>query len=296
LVFERKKGMEVKKAIIPVAGLGTRFLPLSKAIPKELFPLGLKPVVEYVVKEAIDSKIEEIIFVLRPEKKVVFDYFTKPIKSKKILLSKYKDQFLDELKSLERMKKMVKFSFVYQKIPRGDGDALLKAKKLIKKEPVAALWADDVIESKKPCLFEMIKIFKTYQKPILAIKRVDKKSIRFYGIVEAKKINKNLFKIERIVEKPEPKEAPSNLAIVGRSIITERVFKYLEKEKGEVILSKVLGKMIEKGEEVLGYEFEGQWLECGNKFAYLKSNLYLTLKDKKFKKELKKFLKEKNLL
>jgi UTP--glucose-1-phosphate uridylyltransferase len=288
--------MEVKKAIIPVAGLGTRFLPLSKAVPKELFPLGIKPVVEYIVKEAIDSKIKEIIFVLRPEKKIVFDYFTKPIKSRKILLSKYKDQFLEELKSLERMKKRVKFSFVFQKIPRGDGDAVLKAKKLVKKEPVAALWADDVIESKKPCLLEMIKIFKIYQKPILAIKRVDRKSIRFYGIVKAKRIKKNLFKIEEIVEKPKPEKAPSNLAIVGRSIITEKVFQYLEKEKGEVILSKVLGKMIEKGEEVLGYEFDGQWLECGNKLAYLKSNLYLTLKDKKFKRELKKFLKEKKLL
>ncbi|KPJ57127.1 hypothetical protein AMJ49_02390 [Parcubacteria bacterium DG_74_2] len=291
--------MEIKIAIIPAAGLGTRFLPLSKVMPKELFPLATKPVLQYIVEEAVNSRIKEIVFVLSPQKKIVFDYFKKKIKSKRILFARYRSHFLEEIKFLEEMAKRVKFSFVFQKKPLGDGDALLLAEKLAKEENCLGLWADDVIESKIPCSLQMIRLFEDLKKPIVALKRIKGENLKFYGVVKARKIRNRVFKIEKIVEKPEPKKAPSNLAIVGRYIITKEVFDYLKKEKKnkkEVLLSRVLNRMLEDNKEVFGYEFEGKWLECGNKMAYLKSNFYLSLKHKKFGKELKNFLKKNKLL
>jgi len=287
--------MEVKKAIIPIAGLGTRFLPLSKVVPKEFWPLVDKPVLQYIVEEAATSGIKEIVFVVRPDKKIILNYFKEKIKSKKILKAKYKNHFLDQLKRLESLSKKVSFSTVAQKEPLGDGDALLKAKKIVKKEPCAALWADDVVESKIPCLLQLIKVFKKYKKPVIALYRVPKSSFQFYGMVGVKKVGNRTYRIAKIIEKPQVLESPSNLAIVGKSIITDEVFNYLKKvkfsERGEIGLTETFAEMVKAGSEVYGYEFEGKWLECGNKLAYLKSNLYLSLKHHQFGKELRKYLK-----
>jgi len=287
--------MEVKKAIIPIAGLGTRFLPLSKVVPKEFWPLVDKPVIQYIVEEAIASGIEEIIFVINPGKKIAYDYFKKKLKSEKASLSKYKNHFLNQLEKLENLSKKIFFSTVVQREPLGDGDALLKAKKIVKKEPCAALWADDVVESKIPCLLQLIKVFKKYKKPVIALYRVPKSSFQFYGMVGVKKVGNRTYRIAKIIEKPQVLESPSNLAIVGKSIITDEVFNYLKKvkfsERGEIGLTETFAEMVKAGSEVYGYEFEGKWLECGNKLAYLKSNLYLSLKHPQFGKELKKYLK-----
>ena len=287
--------MEVKKAIIPIAGLGTRFLPLSKVVPKEFWPLVDKPVIQYIVEEAIASGIEEIIFVINPGKKIAYDYFKKKLKSEKASLSKYKNHFLNQLEKLENLSKKIFFSTVVQREPLGDGDALLKAKKIVKKEPCAALWADDVVESKIPCLLQLIKVFKKYKKPVIALYRVPKSSFQFYGMVGVKKVGNRTYRIAKIIEKPQVLESPSNLAIVGKSIITDEVFNYLKKvkfsERGEIGLTETFAEMVKAGSEVYGYEFEGKWLECGNKLAYLKSDLYLSLKHPQFGKELKKYLK-----
>jgi len=287
--------MEVKKAIIPIAGLGTRFLPLSKVVPKEFWPLVDKPVIQYIVEEAIASGIEEIIFVINPGKKIAYDYFKKKLKSEKASLSKYKNHFLNQLEKLENLSKKIFFSTVVQREPLGDGDALLKAKKIVKKEPCAALWADDVVESKIPCLLQLIKVFKKYKKPVIALYRVPKSSFQFYGMVGVKKVGNRTYRIAKIIEKPQVLELPSNLAIVGKSIITDEVFNYLKKvkfsERGEIGLTETFAEMVKAGSEVYGYEFEGKWLECGNKLAYLKSNLYLSLKHHQFGKELRKYLK-----
>jgi len=287
--------MEVKKAIIPIAGLGTRFLPLSKVVPKEFWPLVDKPVIQYIVEEAIASGIEEIIFVINPGKKIAYDYFKKKLKSEKASLSKYKNHFLNQLEKLENLSKKIFFSTVVQREPLGDGDALLKTKKIVKKEPCAALWADDVVESKIPCLLQLIKVFKKYKKPVIALYRVPKSSFQFYGMVGVKKVGNRTYRIAKIIEKPQVLESPSNLAIVGKSIITDEVFNYLKKvkfsERGEIGLTETFAEMVKAGSEVYGYEFEGKWLECGNKLAYLKSNLYLSLKHPQFGKELKKYLK-----
>jgi len=299
------KESRVKKAIIPVAGLGTRFLPLSKVLPKELFPLVDKPVLQYIVEEAAASGIEEIIFVSRKGKEVILDYFTGDNGSiKKILKERKKEEILREIKDLEKTTENISLSQyavsqVFQKEPLGDGHAILQAKEEIKDEPVAILFGDDVVDSKIPCLLQLIKVYQKYQKPVVALCKIPKERLSSYGVVGVKKIKNRIYRIKEIVEKPSIEKAPSNLAIVGKYILTPEVFEYLLQAKptqrGEIILAESLEKMIAEGKEVLGYEFEGKWLECGNKENWLKSNFYLTLKHPqlgpKFKKELKGFLK-----
>ncbi len=292
----------VKKALIPVAGLGTRFLPLSKEIPKEMWPLVDKPVLQYIVEEAIASGIKEIIFVSRPEKKAIWNYFTKvDAELKRILKERKKEELLKEIEDFEKIfkevsfSKLASFSQVYQRKLLGDGHAVSQAKRKIKREPVAVLFGDDVIESKKPVLAQMIEVFKKYKKPVIGLCRVEKEKIPNYGIVAGKEIEKRVFKIEKIIEKPKIEQAPSNLAIVGRYILTPEVFDYLEKTKpgktGEIHLSETFQKMIEDKKEIFGYEFEGKWLECGNKISYLKSLIYLAKGHPKFGKEINEFLK-----
>jgi len=207
-----------------------------------------------------------------------------------------KKHLLDELKSLEKITKNISFSYVFQKKPLGDGHAILQAQSLVGKEPFAVLWADDVVESKIPCLLQLIKVFEKYKRPIMALYKIPKESFQFYGMVGEKKVAKHTYRIKKIVEKPARiEDSPSNLAIVGKYIFTPEIFESLKKnslnKNKELITDEVLGKAIEDGQGVYGYEFEGKWLECGNKLAYLKSNFYLSLKHPQFGKELKKFLK-----
>ena len=170
------------------------------------------------------------------------------------------------------------------------------AKKLVGKNPCAVLWADDVVEAKIPCLKQLINVFEKYKKPVMALYKVPKTSFQFYGMIKGKKTAKRTYKIEDFIEKPSIKESPSDLAIVGKYIITPQVFKYLRKTKfdlkSDITLSTTLIEMAKDEKDIYGYEFEGKWLECGNKLAYLKSNFYLSLKDPRFGKELKKFIKK----
>jgi len=290
--------VEIKKAVIPIAGLGTRFLPLSKVFPKELWPVVDKPALQYIIEEAIASGIKEVIFVNRPEKKIVIDYFRKYLRPapelEEILKSRKKNHLFKELKKLERISEKISLSQVVQKEPLGDGHAVLQAKKMLKQEPFAVLFGDDIVESKTPCLSQLIKIFKRYRRPVLALYQVPKEKLSFYGVVKVKKIGDAVYEIKDIVEKPEIEKAPSNLAIVGKYILTPDIFNYLEKErvdkKREIILANALRKMIKDGFKVFGVKFEGKWLECGNKPLYLKTNFYLSLKHPQFGKELKNFL------
>jgi len=289
----------VKKAIIPVAGLGTRFLPLSKSVPKELWPLVDKPIIQYIIEEAISSGIEEIIFVSRPGERKILDYFKKELNPKNALKSKYKNHFIEELENLEKISKKISFSQVIQKRPLGDGQAILMAENLVKREPCAVLFDDDVVDAETPCLKQLIKVFEKYQKPVMALYKVPKPSFQFYGMVGGKKVEKRVYRIDKMIEKPSIKDSPSNLAIVGKRIITPDVFNYLRKsspsKRGEIGLTETLFEMVRDGKEVYGYEFEGKWLECGNKLAYLKSNFYLSLKHPHFGKELRKFLRAERL-
>jgi UTP--glucose-1-phosphate uridylyltransferase len=290
-------GRSIKKAIIPIAGLGTRFLPLSKVVPKELWPIADLPVLQYILEEAKASGIKQIVFVISPEKKIVLDYFKKcPKLLEKLLKEKKRDHLLVEFKRLEELCEGLSFSYVYQKKPLGDGHAILQAKNKIGEEPCAVLFADDIVDSKTPCLSQLINVFKTCKKPVVALYRIPSEKLSFYGIAAVEKIANRFFKIKKIVEKPLADEVPSDLAIVGKYIITPEVFDYLEKaeagEKGEIILADIFGKMLKDGKIIYGYEFEGKWLECGNKLGWLESNLYLSLKHPQFGPKLKQFLKE----
>lgn len=287
--------MEIKKAVIPVAGLGTRFLPLSKIIPKELWPLADKPVLQYIVEEAFNSNIKEIIFIISPEKQIISDYFNNDTKKDSklinVLKARKKYQLLKELENLKKIAKKISFSYVVQKKPLGDGNALLCAKELVKNNAFAVLFGDDVVEAKEPCLAQLKKIFKKNKKPVLSLCKVDKERISSYGVVKVKKINSRIYSVKDIIEKPLPEKAPSNLAIVGKFILTPDIFEYFSTNNNDIskefILVDALKNMLQDKKIVLGYEFKGKWLECGNKLAYLKSNFYFSLKHSEFGKKLK---------
>ena len=291
--------MDIKKVIIPVAGLGTRFLPLSKITPKELWPLVDLPIIHYIISEAKESGIEEIIFVISPGNKKILDFLKPNPEIEKLLEKKKKDNLLEEFKKYEKSLADIKFDYVIQKKPLGDGHAILQAEKLVRDEAVACLFADDIVESKIPCLSQLSKVFKTCQKPVLSVYRLPKEKLFAYGIVDVEKIANRLFKVKKIIEKPKQEEAPSDLAIVGKYILTPEVFGYLKKAKpsakGEIILAEVFDKMLKEGKTIYAYEFEGTWLECGTKTEWLKSNLYFSLNHPKYGPELKKFLKEMKL-
>jgi len=278
---------EIKKAIIPVAGLGTRFLPLTKVLAKELLPLADSCMVNYVVSEVKSSDVNEIIFVLSEKKSIILDYFKKSSKIENILKSQEKQELLKELQEFEKEFEEISFSFVYQEKPKGDGDAILKCKNLIGKEPAGDLFGDDIFVSKIPVLAQLNQIFKTSEKLVIGLKKIAREKLSSYGVVEVEKIANRLYKIKEIVEKPkEISKAPSDLAICGRYIITPDVFSYLEKtpanEKGEIILAEALRAMLKDGKIIYGYEVDGEWLECGNKIEWLKSNLYLSLNHPKY--------------
>ncbi len=290
-----EKELEVKKAIIPVAGLGTRFLPLSKAVPKEFFPLADKPIIQYIVEEVKNSGIKEIVFVVSPRQKTILSYFQKDPELEKVLEKRKKEALLKELKDFENVFEDISISFVVQKVPGGDGHAILQAGRAAKKEPVAVSFSDDVIDSDTPALLQLVNIFKTCNAPVVALKALPREKVTAYGVVDVEKIANGLYKIKKIIEKPELSQAPSNLVICGKYVLTPEVFGYLKtakpSKKGEIILAEVFDKMLADGKVIYGCEMKGEWLECGDKLKWIKSFFYLCLKDPRYRDELKQYLK-----
>ncbi len=292
---------EITKAIIPIAGLATRFLPLSKVLPKEFFPLVDKPLLQYAVEELKSSGVNEIIFIVNAtNKKSVGEYFKKDSRIEKLLEEQKKNSILEEVKNLDTLAEGLSFSFIQQTNPLGDGHAVLQASKLVGDNPCFVVYPDDMVESTVPCSLQLAKVFKTAQKPILSLYRVPQERLPSYGVVAVEKIASRLYKIKKIVEKPLPGEAPSDFAIVGRRVITPEVFAYLKKtrpnKKGEIVLSEALGEMAKDGVLLYGYEFEGKWWECGDKKNWLFSNTHFALKHPVFGKDLQKLLKEEKFL
>lgn len=287
--------MEIKRVIIPMAGMASRFLPLSLAVPKEFLPLVDKPCIQYLVQEAIDSGIKEVIFVISPKQKAVLNYFNEHSDIKKTLLSRKKESLVKELLDFENIFKDISVSYVVQKLPKGDGHAILQAEKFGKEEAVAVLFNDDIIYSDIPALNQLIKVFNTTNSPVVALKRTSVDKVSAYGNVSVEKIANGIFKIRRFIEKPKPEEIQSDLVVVGKYILTPEVFEYLKKakpsEKGEIILAEVLEKMLQEGKTIYGCELKGEWLECGDKLKWIKSFFYMALKDLRYQDELKKYLK-----
>ena len=271
--------MKIKKAIVPIAGLGTRFLPISKTIPKEFLPLNAKPVIQYIVEGGLEAGVEEFIFVISPQKKKIFEryireYFGEEKKELlKILKERGKEKAILELKSIPK----INWKVAYQRKPKGDGDAILKAEKFVKNEPFLVLFGDDVSFGKKSFPAQLAEAFEKYEKPFLCLYKLPKKRLSAYGVPAVKRIKGKVYRILDLIEKPQ-KSPPSNFALVGNYVLTPRVFKFLKKtplQKGELILANALKLMIEKGEEILGLEVSGKWLECGDLKKWMKTFLFL---------------------
>lgn len=278
------------KVILPVAGLGTRFLPATKAQPKEMLPIVDKPVIQYLVEEAVASGIKEIIFVTGRGKRSIEDHFDYVSELEQVLNTKGRKELI---KVIREISEMAEFTYVRQKEPRGDGDALLSAYHLIGNEPVAVLFGDDLVFGKKPCLKQLIEIYKKYQDPVVALDIVPKKEVFRYGIVKGVKISSRVYEIKRIFEKPRIDQAPSNLAVVGKFILTPEVFDELSKLKpikGEIRLVDALNRFLKK-RSVYGYRFIGKRYDCGSKIGFLKATIDYGLRHPETKKDLKKYLK-----
>ncbi|MFA5207986.1 MAG: sugar phosphate nucleotidyltransferase [Candidatus Paceibacterota bacterium] len=287
----------VKKAIFPIAGMGTRFLPLSKVVSKELIPLVDKPLIHYSVEEALLSGIKEIQLVTRKSQKDVTAYFNPNPELETLLKERNKKEELEMVKGLNDVSKQIKFSQSIQKKASGNVDAIYQAQKFAGNEPVGVFFCDDIIYSKEIPGFQQLKeVYETCQRPVIALKRMPKDKLSQYGVVEVEKIANNVFKIKKVIEKPKG-EAPSDLVILGRYIITPEVFKRIEEDKSmrmnDYSISQVLGQMAEEGKVIYGYEIKGEWLECGDKNSWFKSFLTLALDHPEFGSKIKEFLKGK---
>lgn len=271
------------KVIIPVGGLGTRFLPLSKVLPKELFPIIDKPVIQYIVEEALLSGFDEIIFVISEEKKWILKYFEENESLRKLLKDRGREELIKELDSVPK----ISFKWCLQPEPLGDGDAILKAKQFMKEgEAFGVLFGDDILDGKVPALKQLYNAFQKVNSPILGIYKMPKKALCAYGVPGFENTkHKSLHKIINLVEKPK-ENPPSSFALIGKYILNYDIFTYLEKtplRKGELILANALSLMLEEGKPIYGKEVKGKWLECGTKAAWLKSFQYF-LKKKQAKK------------
>lgn len=283
----------VKKAILPVAGFGTRFLPATKAQPKEMLSVVDKPVIQYLVEEAVSSGIEEIIFVTGRGKRVIEDHFDHSFELEYNLVEKGKQDLLKEIKKIP---KLAKFVYVRQPLPLGDGHAILCAKNLIgKNEPFAVLFGDDIVDSKVPCLKQLVSIFEKYGDPTIALEKVPKKEVVHYGVVSSVLTEEGVYQIKNIVEKPEIRKAPSNLIIIGKYVLTPDIFKFLEQIENESLgkeirLADAL-KLMLSIRPVYGKEFSGKRYDCGNKLGFLKAQVEFGLKHPETKKEFRQYLK-----
>jgi UTP--glucose-1-phosphate uridylyltransferase len=283
--------MLVKKAIIPAAGLGTRFLPATKAQPKEMLPIVDKPTIQYIVEEAVNSGIEDILIITGRNKRAIEDHFDKSFELEVTLEQKGKN---DLLKIVKDISEMVNIHYIRQKEANGLGQAIHCAKAFIKDEPFAVLLGDDIVFSEKPCLLQLMEQYETYQSTILGVQMVLPEDVDKYGIVSGEKISDNLYLVDDLIEKPDKKNAPTNVAILGRYIITPGIFEILEHTKpgagGEIQLTDALKELAQK-EKMYAYEFQGERYDVGDKLGFLKATVEFALRRDDIKNEFMDYLK-----
>lgn len=282
--------MIVKKAVFPVAGLGTRFLPATKSSPKEMLPLIDKPLVQYVVEEAVASGIEQILFVTGRGKRAIEDHFDISFELESLLREKGKN---DTLREVREIAEMIRIFYVRQKQALGLGHAIICAKDFVGNEPFAVLLGDDIIDGEIPCLAQLIDVFHKHHGAVLALEKVPMENISAYGCVRANKISDDTFQILDMVEKPKREEAPSDLAIIGRYVLTPEIFPILEAQSpgkgGEIQLTDALCSLLSK-QTVYGCEFVGTRYDCGDKLGFLKATVDMALKREELNGEFEKFL------
>lgn len=282
--------MRVKKAIIPAAGLGTRFLPVTKAQPKEMLPIVDKPTIQYIIEEAVASGIEEILIITGRNKRAIEDHFDKSVELEDELQNNNKEKLLELVQNISNM---VDIHYIRQKEPKGLGHAISRAKAFVGDEPFAVMLGDDIVDSEVPCLKQLINSYNEYKTSILGVQPVDKTQVSKYGIVKGVKIEDKVYKVKDLVEKPKIEESPSNIAILGRYIITPKIFEILEKTKpgkgGEIQLTDAL-KELAKQEAMYSYCFEGIRYDVGDKLGFLQANIEYALKRNDLREELMAYL------
>lgn len=281
------------KCVIPAAGLGTRFLPATKNSPKEMLPLVDKPAIQYVVEEAVESGIDDIIIVTGRGKHSIEDHFDIAVELEHVLKENNNNEMLEEIR---RISELADIQYVRQKKALGLGHAILCAKKHVGKEPFAVLLGDDIVFSKVPCTKQLIDKYEKYQSSIIAVEPVPENRIETYGIIKYDKpVEKNLYPILDLVEKPKKEKAPSNLGILGRYILTPEIFKCLEKTQpgygSEIQLTDAL-RLLKQKENMYGFEFYGKRYDLGNKMDWLKTTFDVALMRKEFRDELLAYMKK----
>lgn len=265
----------IKQAIIPLAGLGTRLLPLTSVFAKELLPINGKPGIQYILDECIEAGIKEVVFIISKKKQMIKNYFYNDSFYRKIIKKKKDPRIIKEYKKILKYKKMIKF--VYQNKPLGTGDAVLKTKKYIKDKFFLMLLPDDLI-IKKNCSKSMINIHSRYKSSVMASMNVNKKTVSRWGIFKlSKKLDKNNYLIKDVVEKPSVTSAPSNKAVIGRYILPKKIFSKLSKQKpgkgGEIHITDAIQSLIYDNNKFIAHNFSGKYLDCGSMNGYIKSTL-----------------------
>lgn len=282
--------MKIKKAIIPAAGLGTRFLPATKAMPKEMLPIVDKPTIQYIVEEAVESGIEDIIIVTGKGKRAIEDHFDNSFELEHNLLEKGKFELLNEV---QKSSKLVDIHYIRQKEPKGLGHAIWCARKFIGNEPFAVLLGDDIVKAEKPCLKQLIDQYERYNASILGVQTVADHEVSRYGIVDGKNISSRFYGVNNLVEKPKQEDAPSNLAILGRYILSPGIFEILSKQKpgagDEIQLTDAIAALNEF-EAVYAYDFEGVRYDVGEKMGFIQTTIDFALQRSDLRNQLLDYL------
>lgn len=284
--------MKIRKAIFPAAGFGTRFLPVTKAQPKEMLPIVDKPVIQYLVEEAVASGIEEIIIVTGRGKRAIEDHFDYSYELEKTLVERGKKNLIKEVRHISEL---ARFVYVRQPLPLGDGHAILCAKEMIGNEPFAVLFGDDLVDSKVPALRQLINVYEKYHAPVIALERIAKKDTHKYGIIspDKKASHGRLHLVKDLVEKPRPAAAPSDLGIIGKYILTPEVLHALESVRrgkdGEIRLIQAFNMLCGKM-PIYGYEVEGKRYDTGDKLGFLQATIDFALKRPDLGPQLRNYL------
>lgn len=282
---------KIKKAILPVAGFGTRFLPATKAQPKEMLPVVDKPVIQYLVEEAVASGVEEVIFITGRGKRAIEDHFDVSYELEDTLVEKNKH---DLLKEVQKISGLAKFSYVRQPMPLGDGHAILQAAHIVGDEPVLVLFGDCLYDSQAPASRQLIETYEKYGDSVIGLSEVEREELSKFGVIGGIKLDEDTLEIKSIVEKPTPEKAPSNLVAVGKYIITPEVMTVLKEMKegksGEIRLADAFEIMLANNRPLYGKILEGTWLDTGDKFNFIKATIHLGLKHPEVGEKLKKYL------